>query len=104
MAMRTGRYQLPGRSQLTPDAKVQLQNGSPQRMVLLVERHVAAPVHLPAGLGPARSGAAPKMRDRRHRRKQYLATELPDRVAEIDVLGVEEETLVQQARRLRVAP
>src|SRR5436190_23555127 len=106
MAIRTGAsYQLPvaGRvlgsgSQFALQSKVQFQDRNEDRMMLSIERNVAAPIRLTAGLGLIRTGAPAHVRDRRHRSKQYCAPELADGVAEIHVLRIEKEPLVEQPR------
>src|SRR6185436_11084832 len=113
MAMRTAtsaplpacRCPLPASgSQLSSEAKIEPQHRTIQRMVLRVEGQMARPVQAPARLRPRSTRASAKMRHRRDGGEQHLAPQVSDGVAEVDVLGVEEESLVEQAGGLRVSP
>src|SRR3954447_12643039 len=100
MAMRTaGRSRLPASgvrrpafdSQLASHAEVQFEQRRPGRVMLLVEGDVAAAVRLAARFRAAQARASAQVGDGGHWRKQYPASERPDRPAEVHVLGVEEE-------------
>src|SRR5687768_8019101 len=103
MAMRTrvASYTLTLTS-LSLQTKVRPQQRRPARMVLLVERQVAAAI---GGVHRSRdggAGAAAQVGDRRRRREQHAAAARADRRAEIHILGVEEVALVEQAGRFGV--
>ena len=74
----------------------------PARMVLLVERQMAAPIGGVHGRRRGRARSAAQVDDLRRRREEDPCGPARGRGAEVDVLGVEEEALVEQADRLGV--
>ena len=75
-----------------PQSTARSTGAQSQRVVLLVERQVAAlGRRFGSASGMRRARAAAQMRDLGRRREQHLAAAPPDGVAEVDVLGVEEE-------------
>src|SRR5258706_2894621 len=102
MAIRIG-FQLPAASsQLTLEAKIQLKKRDKDRMVFPVKSDLALSIGLSAGLGHGRARPSAQMGNRSHWRKQYLEAAHPDGVAEVDVLRVQKEALVEQPRGIGV--
>src|SRR5687768_3044045 len=71
-------------------------------MVFSVKRKLALSIRPTTGYWLTGARSAAQVGNGRHRRKQYLAAQFPDRMAEVHVLRVEKESFVEQPRTLGV--
>src|SRR5262245_41137289 len=100
----SGRLASEGGSDLPADLEVQLQDRRPERVVLLVERDLAAPIGSPRLRRRRSRRSATLMDDLDVGREQHTAAPCPDRRTEVHVLRIHEIPFVEQPNRLGITP